>query len=90
MHTCMHLRNISAIFPALTQPSAECLIHALITARLEFCNSLYAGIPQVNLNKLQHVQDAVRFVSSPALQGIRTYYCSALTFAGNLLHTEYD
>ena len=84
--TYMHLRNISAIVPALTRPSAECLMHALITARPDFCSSLYAGIPQVNLNKLRQVQKAAACL----LTRTSRYYRSTIAFTGCLLHTEYD
>lgn len=54
----LHLRNIALIRPALTDKAAECLIHAFITSRLDFCNSLYAGLPSSSLNMLQAVQNA--------------------------------
>jgi len=57
--TCyMHLRNISAIRGALTMKSAECLIHALVFSRLDFCNSLLAEIPDKTPHKLQTVQNS--------------------------------
>ena len=42
----------------LTHAAAETLIHSLITSRLDFCNSLLAGLPSSSLNRLQAVQNA--------------------------------
>ena len=39
----MHIRRIAAIRRLLTTNAAEQLIHAFITTRLDFCNSLLAG-----------------------------------------------
>jgi hypothetical protein len=52
------LRNIAAIRRVLTRSAAECLIHAFITSRLDFCNSLLVGLPQNTLSRLQAVQNA--------------------------------
>ena len=54
----MHLRRIAAIRRMLTTQAAEQLIHAFITSRLDFCNSLLYGLPQNTLNRLQLVQNA--------------------------------
>ena len=36
----------------------EKVIHAFISSRLDYCNSLYVGIGQSELNRLQLVQNA--------------------------------
>ncbi len=54
----MHIRNIAQIRPALTDKAAQCLVHALISSRLDNCNSLYAGLPLASTNMLQDVQNA--------------------------------
>ena len=54
----VHLRRIAAIRESLTLPAAEQLIHTFISSRLDFCNSLLAGLPQLTLQRLQKVQNA--------------------------------
>ena len=53
-----HLRRIAAIRASLSFHTAEQLIHAFISSRLDFCNSLLTGLPQQSLNRLQKVQNA--------------------------------
>ena len=54
----MHLRRIAKIRRLLSTKAAEQLIHAFITSRLDFCNSLLVGLPQSTLRRLQSVQNA--------------------------------
>lgn len=51
-----HLRNIARIRPFLSRPDAERLIHAFITSRLNFCNSLFGGLPTSSLRRLQYIK----------------------------------
>ncbi len=44
----------------------ERVIHAFITTRLNYCNSLYLGISQSSLNRLQMVQNAAARVLTGA------------------------
>ena len=39
-----HLRRIGLIRKYLTKSATEQLVHALISSRLDYCNSLYIGI----------------------------------------------
>ena len=41
----------------LTQEATAMLFHSLVTSRLDYCNILYHGIPDEQLNKLQRVQN---------------------------------
>ena len=47
---CISIRNIGMIRKHINQPVAELLTHALITSRLDACNSLLHG-----LNKKKHI-----------------------------------
>ena len=52
-----HLRNISRIRKYLSSQTAEMLVHAFVSSRLDYCNSLLYGLPKELLKKLQHVQN---------------------------------
>ncbi len=52
-----HLYNIRRIRIFLTKECTEILIHAFISNRLDYCNSLL-GVPERHLHKLQRVQNA--------------------------------
>ena len=51
------LRNLGFIRKYLTRSAAEQLIHALISSRLDFCNSLFCNLPQREINRLQVLQN---------------------------------
>ncbi|TWW65029.1 Ankyrin repeat and SOCS box protein 13 [Takifugu flavidus] len=53
-----HLRNITRIRKLLTQHDAEKLVHAFVTSRLDYCNSLLSGCPNNSLRSLQLIQNA--------------------------------
>ena len=59
-----HLRNISRIRKYLSSQTAEMLVHAFVSSRLDYCNSLLYGLAKELLKKLQHVQNvAARIVT---------------------------
>ena len=56
--SCMfHLKNISNIRHLLSHKIAEQLIHAFVTSRLDYCNSLLSGLPSSTICHLQRVQN---------------------------------
>ena len=58
------LWKIGKIRKFLGQHSAEKLIHAFVTSRIDYCNSLLFGLPDYEINKLQLIQNsAARLVA---------------------------
>ncbi|XP_073330272.1 uncharacterized protein [Pagrus major] len=53
-----HLRNIAKIRPALSRRSAEVVLHALVSSRLDYCNVLFSGLPICTTRSLQLVQNS--------------------------------
>ena len=53
-----HLHNIRRIKNYLSGENLLTLIHAFITSRLDYCNSLLYGVPKEQISKLQRVQNA--------------------------------
>ena len=52
------LRLLAKVKPYLSQNDLERVIHAFISSRLDYCNSLYVGLDQLSLRRLQLVQNA--------------------------------
>ena len=58
------LHKISWIRKYLDKKASERLIHAFVTSRLDYCNSLLFGLPASDIAKLQRIQNsAARLVS---------------------------
>ena len=53
-----HLHNIRRIKKYLSVDSLRTIVHAFITSRLDYCNSLMYGLPNLQISKLQRVQNA--------------------------------
>ena len=53
-----HLRNISYIRKYLLSTTTEILVHAFVSSKLDYCNSSLYGLPNYQVKKLQHVQNA--------------------------------
>ena len=54
--THFHLRDIGRIRNLLTFDATAQLIHALITSRLDFCNSILYNLPNKQIERLQRIQ----------------------------------
>ena len=58
------LRNLGFIRKYLTRSTTEKLVHALISSRLDFCNSMLHQLPNTQLARLQKLQNtAARIVT---------------------------
>ena len=53
-----HIRNISRKRPCLSIDSTKTLVHALVTSRLDHCNSLLYSLPDYLIQRLQYVMNA--------------------------------
>jgi hypothetical protein len=63
--SCMfQLRQLRAVSHSLSTDAAKTLVSAFIGSRLDYCNSLFAGVTSGLMTKLQSVQNAAaRFIS---------------------------
>ena len=60
----LHLHKLYLIRPCLDLSSTESLVHAFITSRLDYGNSLLSALPDCHINNLQRVLNtAARIVS---------------------------
>ena len=53
----MIIRRISRIRHTIDLDTANTLMQALVTTKLDYCNSLMMGTPGYNISKLQHIQN---------------------------------
>ena len=60
-----HLRNISRIKKYISRHTADILVHAFVTFRLDFCISLLHGLPKQTIKILQYVQNVAARILSP-------------------------
>ena len=81
-----HLKNIKCIRNYLSKSATSCLVHALISSRLDYCNSLLSGIPSKMIQQLQHIQNAAARVVS----GVgRREHITPVLFSLHWLPVEY-
>ncbi|CAH3170871.1 unnamed protein product, partial [Porites lobata] len=66
-----HLRNIFKIRKFLSYDTCKTLIHAFVTARIDYCNSLLYGQPKCILKRLQ-------IITFKALHGAAPSYITDL------------
>ena len=57
-----HIPDIRRIRHLLPHSTATALANSLVSSKLDYCNSLYSGISQTNLNKLQRIQNSLAHV----------------------------
>ena len=76
----MQLRKISTIRRYLSDSAVKTLVQSTVISRLDYCNSLYAGLPKKQINRLQlSHNNAARLISL-------TPRCDHITPVLNELH----
>ena len=54
----LELRRIASLRPYLSKKATKRLISALVTSRLDYCNSVLTGLPSEQITQLQRVQNS--------------------------------
>ncbi len=72
------LHNIRKIRPFLTEHAAQLRVQALVISRLDYCNSLLAGLPSNTIKPLQMIQNAVARLVFNEPKRAPTYFHSLL------------
>ena len=60
----MHIRKINSIRRYLSEQATLTLVNSTVLIRLDYCNSVYVGLPQTSLHKLQLAQNTAARVAS--------------------------
>ena len=83
------LRQLRVVARSLSFSSASMLTHAFVCSRLDYCSSLYVGLPQVRLNCLNRVlRSAARLVGASLGMAMFQNLCG-MTCIGSPYISEY-
>ena len=63
-----HLRNIATVTPCLSQGDTERLMHAFITSRLDYFNTVLSALTKKAIGQLQMIQNAAARVLTKTRQ----------------------
>ena len=63
-----HIRQIRQVRSSLDINSAIILANSLVSSKLDYCNSLYYGLPALSLDRLQKVQNSLARVVDPSVR----------------------
>ena len=72
--THFHIRNIGKIRNLLSYNACSTIIHALISCRLDYCNSILYNVPRSKTDRLQTSESVGAYLDKIATYG--TYYPS--------------
>jgi hypothetical protein len=64
----LYIRQMRRVRPFLDHNCAVLLANALVSSRLDYCNSLYYGLPKTSLQRLQYVQNSLARVVVPSVR----------------------
>ena len=54
-----HIRDLRRIRPVFDFTTVQSAGTSFVHSRLDYCNSLYYGLPKIQLNSLQHIQNSL-------------------------------
>jgi len=75
------LRQLHPLVRCLSEDAAKILIQAFINTRLDYCNSLYFGIADGLMSRLQSVQNATSRLITGVMQAVRAHQASPTSAA---------
>src|SRR5579862_795635 len=79
-----HILQIRAARPSLDSKSAILLANALVSSKLDYCNSLYSSLPDCSIHRLQRVQNSLARAIVPTIKSSTHYsHPSCFTLASN-------
>ena len=81
-----HIRDIRRIYHLLPLSTATALANSLVSSKLDYCNSLYSGISQTNLNKLQRIQNSLARVLTNTSSTFELLVCSLRSASVSVIH----
>ena len=71
-----HIRQLRQIRSCLDENSAIILANSLVQSKLDYCNSLYSGLPEITIVRLQRVQNSLaRVVCRKSRSRMDTHSC---------------
>ena len=74
-----YLNWIRKIRKSLSKETTKSIVHALVIARIDYCNSLYVNLPKGAIEKLQRImRSAARLISQPSWNASITEVCRDL------------
>ena len=53
-----NIQKIKYLRPILTEDTTQALVLGLVISHIDYCNSLFAGLPEIDISKLQRIQNA--------------------------------
>ena len=70
LHSCFFqlLRQLRSIKQSLTSKATRRLVHSFITRRLDYCNSVFAGVSGHLLHRMQVIQNAAAHLVTGAMK----------------------
>ena len=77
-----HIRDIRRIRPLFPLSAATALANSLVSSKLDYCNSLYNGISQANLDKIQRIQNTLARVVTNVHQNLNTLHQYSKNYIG--------